>query len=339
MAGPEEKYLDDIGDEPAADAPQPADTGAEPPEAGTEVEIRPADDKPPRTDPANRPDRPDGYVPKQAVDRVQHELQQERQARAAAEDRFAKMVERFYKENAPEPSEQKAAPEHPGERPDPATDPYGYTIWRAKKDDYDDHQRQQAQQQNQQRSQQDQQWQQALGEVNAYFVQAKAAKPELEDLYQGIRQSFAREYAAYAEAMGQPVNPIALQQQVEKQEAQIIQWAYQNRVPIDAVIERMAAARGVTAKPPPANGDGQQRQTPDRDPATGQFVSEAEKAAKARESQERNASLSSAPGAPVKKMTPAELAKMPEEEMWRHFESLKGQKGSKNFDREMGFRS
>ncbi len=83
----------------------------------------------------------------------------------------------------------------------------------------------------------------------------------------------------------------------------------------------------------------QAKPTPDRDPATGQFLpSEAEKAAKVRESQERNASLSSAPGAPVKKMTAKELAAMPEDEMWRMFENVGRKSGSKQFDREMGFR-
>ena len=317
----EDKYLDPIEDTP----PEAQEPSPEPVEPTSVAEAQPDAEQPPK-----RPDtRPEGYVTKGERDRIAGELHQERQARAQAEDRFAKMVERFYKDNAQEPEK---AEEDFG--PDPDVDPVGALKWQREQLRAERERDRQTQQQTEQRTQQEQGWQRALGEVNAYFNQAKAAKPELENLYQGVRESFAKEYAAYAEAMGQAVNPVAVAQQVERQEAQIIQWAYQNRVPIDRVIENMAAARGVTGKAP---DPGQQRELPPR-AENGQFTAEAEKAAKIAQSQERNASLGAAPGAPVKKMTAAELAKMPESEMWQHFESIGKKPGSKAFDREMGFR-
>ena len=318
MAGLEEKYLDDISEVAAPEAaPEPVEptTAAE---AQPQAHDQPADGQ----EPAKRPDnRPEGYVTKGERDRIASELHQERQQRAAAEDRFAKMVERYYKENAP----QKPTEEDWG--PDPDVDPVGALKWQREQIKARAEAERNWQQQTQQRTQQEQGFQRAHAEVNRFFNAKVAEKPELKTLYDGLLDSYGKEY----EALGYARESIPAA--IEQQERQIINWAYQNNVPIDQVVERLAASRGVAAQP------GQPQQEQKRDPATGQFVSEAEKAAKIAQSQERNASLGSAPGAPVKKMTAAELAKMPEEEMWRYFDGLKGQKGSKQFDREMGFRS
>ena len=209
--------------------------------------------------------------------------------------------------------------------PSQRDDYVGFIDWQRDKFAFDEYQKAQSEQQKQQYTQQEQGFQRAHTEVNRFFNAKVAEKPELKQLYDGLLDSYGKEY----EALGYARESIPAA--IEQQERQIINWAYQNNVPIDQVVERLAASRGIAA--------GQQQQEQKRDPATGQFVSEAEKAAKIAQSQERNASLGSAPGAPVKKMTAAELAKMPEEEMWRYFDGLKGQKGSKQFDREMGFRS
>jgi hypothetical protein len=321
MAGPEEKYLDDIGEEPAA-APA-AETSAaseKPTEPTTQADAQPTgegDDKPKRTDPAHRPERPDGYVPKEA-------LQEERRQRMLYEDRFNKIVERFFKEKEPARKEQEDDP------PDEATDPIGALAWTKRelqrlRDAQRTGEQQTAQQQEAQR-----QWQEAYGQVNAYFVQKVAEKPELQTLYDGLRISYAKEYSAFG------MSPAQVAAAVDQQEAKIIQWAYANRYPIDAVIEQLAASRGVQAKAPEKKPAGQEQ---NRDPETGQFIAaDPEKAARQRESQERNASLSSAPGTPVKKMTAKELAQMSEEDMWRYFENVGRKPGSKEFDRDMGFR-
>jgi hypothetical protein len=318
--------LDDVGDAPegaAPDAAPPADPSPEPPEEGAEVETRSQDDKPPRTDPANSRDRPDGYVPKQAVDRVQSELQQERQARAQAEDRFAKMVERFYKDNAPEP-----AAEDP--RPDLNQDPMGYLAWKDRQEQRAEKAKEAELEQWAQQQKEAREFQDTLSRASARLQKVTAARPEVAQLYQDVRLAAAKTYAE----SGVPDHQ--LQQMVDNYEASIIKWARQEYIPIEDALEQVAARFGLQM--PQAKPAAEPRELPPR-AENGQFTAEAEKAAKIAQSQERNASLGAAPGAPVKKMTPAELAKMPEEEMWKHFESLKGMKGSKNFERDMGFRS
>jgi hypothetical protein len=324
-ANAKEGLLDDIGGDAPAPAPEPTSDVPEPVERASGADAQPGEQEPARTD-----DRPEGFVRREQAARLQTELEQERAERIAAQDRFAKMVERYYKDNEPKPEAQE---EDWG--PDPDVDPVGALKWQRERFKAAAEAQRNWQQQTQQQTQAEQQWTNARNQVDAYYTKVVAAKPELEGLYQGLRESYAKEYAAYAESMGQPIIPATIKQQVDRQEATIIAWAYQNNVPIDIAIERLAASRGVLAKAAQANPGAQQP----RDPATGQFTAEAEKAAKIAQSQDRNASLGAAPGAPVKKMTPAELAKMPEEEMWKYFESVGRKPGSKNFDREMGFRS
>lgn len=325
MADPNEGMLDDIGDDTGADASATADNDAQDaaPETGSqeqEQETAEGGDKPVKPNPARSAERPDGFVPVQA-------LHQERAARAALEDRFNKFIDRFFKER--EEPEQKQAEDGP---PDEHQDPLGALAWtKAQLQKMQDAQRQESQQSEQQQ-QAHRQWQEAYGAVQAYFGQKVAEKPDLQSMYDGLRTSYAREYAA----LNPGIPPARVAQMVEQQEAAIIQWAYRNQYPIDAVIEQLAVSRGVQAKAQDAKPGKDQA----RDLETGQFTSaEAEKAAKIRESQERNGSLSSAPGAPVKPMDAKELAKMSEEDMWRYFESAGRKAGAKEFDRRMGFRS
>src|SRR5690606_15075755 len=120
---------------------------------------------------------------------------------------------------------------------------------------------------------------------------------------------------------------------IQRYEADVIRWARQEYIPIEEALEQAAAQLGVQVPKAPT-----QKPTTDRDPATGQFTA-AEAAAKARESAERNVSLGSAPGAPVKPMDAKELAKMSEEDMWNYFDNVGRKAGAKDFDRRMGFRS
>jgi hypothetical protein len=110
-----------------------------------------------------------------------------------------------------------------------------------------------------------------------------------------------------------------------------------NQIEPAEYIERLAKARGWQGRPsntPPAPATPVADQP--RDPSTGQFVSEAAKAAKIATSQERNGSLSSVPGAPVEKMTAKEFAALPEEEMWRRLNAAG--RNRKQLERDLGFR-
>ena len=315
----EEKYLDVI-EESAA----PAVTGegdAETPEA-FDAELKA--EKEPDQEPPRKPDtRPEGYVTKGERDRIASELHAERQARALYEERFNKIVERLYKDNAPEP-----AADDP--KPDLNQDPLGYMAWKDRQETRAADEQKTQREAWEKQQEEARQFQDTLNRASARLQKVTAARPEVSKLYQDVRLAAANEYHS------QGVPDHMLKQMVDNYEASVIKWARQEYIPIEDALEQVAANLGIKM-PAPAT---EQRPTPERDPATGQFLpSEAERSAKIAQSQERNASLGAASGTPVKKMTAAELAKMPEDEMWRHFESLKGQKGSKNFERDMGFRS
>lgn len=320
MADHKNGLLDDIGEEPEAAAPEAPEIEAEAPDTTTQADAQPdAGDKPRRTDP-----RPEGYVTKGERDRIAAELQAERQQRALYEDRFNKVVERFFSQQQPEQSQADDDP-----MPDYQADPLGWIGWRQRQDQKAEEQRAEQQKQWQQQQQAQQEFQDTLNRASARFQKVVQDRPEVGELYNAVRNHVANLYAQ----QGYPQHQIP--DLVTRYEADVIRWARQEYIPIEDALEQAAQRFGV-AMP---QRQQQAKPTPERDPATGQFLpSEAEKAAKVRESQERNASLSSAPGAPVKKMTAKELASMPEEEMWRMFENVGRKAGSKQFDREMGFR-
>jgi hypothetical protein len=314
----EEKYLDDIGESPEAEAP-----AAEAPEIEAEAqEPAPQADTQPDAERSKKPDtRPEGYVTKGERDRLASELQEARQARALSEERFAKIVERFYKDHAPEQTADDP-------KPDLNQDPMGYIAWKERQDQRAENEKKALDEAEGKRREEERHFTDTLNRATARLQKVVAARPEIGKLYEDVRLAAAKEYSE----KGVPDHQ--LKQWVDNYEASVIKWAREEYIPIEDALEQVAAQFGIKVQP------AAQRPTPERDPATGQFLpSEAEKAAKIAQSQERNASLGAAPGAPVKKMSPAELAKLPEEEMWKHFDSLKGQKGSKNFDRDMGFRS
>lgn len=314
--------LDDIGgDAPEASAPAPEPV-QDAPEAAAAPEAEASGEGQPEPRQERRDNRPDGYVTKGERDRIASELQQERQQRALYEDRFNKVVERFFKQAEPEQAKPDDDP-----MPDYQNDPLGWIGWRQRQDQREADTRAEQQRQWQEQEQEARQFEDTLNRARARFQKVAAERPEVADLYQAVQSKVADLYAQN----GVPAHQIP--GLVQRYEADVIRWARQEYIPIEDALEQAAARFGVT---PPARQE--QRPTPERDPATGQFVAEADKAARVRESQERNASLSSAPGAPVKKMTGTELAKMTEEEMWRQFDSVGRKPGAKQFDRDMGFR-
>ncbi len=316
--------LDDIGGD-ATEASAPAPEPASEPQEASQPEAAAEEPQPgPGDKPERRDNRPEGYVTKGERDRIANELQQERQQRALYEDRFNKVVERFFKQAEPEQAQAEADP-----MPDYQNDPLGWIGWRQRQDEREATQRAEQQRQWQEQEQQAREFQDTLSRATARFQKVAAQRPEIAQTYDAVRAHVANLYAQ----QGYPEHQIP--DLVARYEADVIRWARQEYVPIEDAIEQAAAKFGVSVQAKPQD----QRQTPERDPATGQFVpSEAEKAAKVRESQERNASLSSAPGAPVKKMTGTELAKMTEEEMWRQFDTVGRKPGAKQFERDMGFR-
>lgn len=319
MADHKNGMLDDIPDEPEAPAAEAPQIEAEAPDTQAEAEAGPEGER------QRKPDtRPEGYVTKGERDRIASELQQERQRAAMLEDRFNKVVDRYFKQAEPE---KPAADEDP--MPDYQQDPLGWIGWRQRQDQRADEARAEQQKSFERQEQERQEFNDTLNRARTRFQKVAAERPEVADLYSAVQNKVGEYYAS----QGVPMHQIP--ELITRYEAEVIKWARQEYIPIEDALEQAAAKFGIA----PPQRQAAVKPTPERDPQTGQFLpSEAEKAAKVRESQERNASLSSAPGAPVKKMTAAELAKMPEEEMWRHFDSMKGQKGSKNFDREMGFR-
>lgn len=316
----EERYLDDIGPEPEAPAPAPESQEPAPSaEAQPEGQDQPAEGQ----EPTRKPDtRPEGYVTKGERDRIASELQQERQQRALYEDRFNKVVERFFKQAEPD-----QAADDP--KPDYNQDPLGYIAWKDRQETREAEARATQQKQWEQQQAEELEFKDTVKRASARLEKVKQSRPEVGQLYEDVRVAAAEFYAR----TGTPAHE--LKDKVDQYEAEIIKWARKEYLPIEDALEQVAARFGIQM---PQAKPAEQRELPPR-AENGQFTAEAEKAAKIAQSQERNASLGSAPGAPVKKMTAAELAKMPEEDMWRHFESMKGQKGSKNFDRDMGFRS
>jgi hypothetical protein len=315
----EEKYLDDIGEAPAAEPMAAEAPQSEPdaPEPESEHEARPeGDERPKRAD-----TRPEGYVTKGERDRLAAELHQTRQERALYEDRFNKVVERFFKQQEPEQVDDP--------KPDPRQDPIGHMEWKDRQEARAAEEQKARQEQWAKQQEEGRQFEDTLNRARARFVKVTAERPEVGQLYQSVQSKVAELYAQ----QGVPMHQIP--GLVQKYEADVIKWARQEYIPIEDALEQAAARFGVRmpTKAAPA------KPTPERDPATGQWLpSEAEKAAKQRESQERNSSLSSAPGAPVKKMTGTELAKMSEEDQWKYLESVLRKPGAKQFERDMGFR-
>lgn len=320
---------------PAASVEETVDTGQKGRQEPAKAAEKPAAEKPDKSDPANSPARPDGYVPKQALEEARLEMKREREARERAEANFQKFLDRWQSDQ--DRGRAEAEPEvDPDDWTGDPNDYVGQIEWlKQKTRDVLAERRQQ------QRAAQTQ------GEVQRIVVsqaerfgRVKAEHPVLDQAYQHLLNSVAGENAVWG------VSGPDLKARVDQWEMQVAQWAHANNQPIEDVIWRLAQERGF--RPPAAAGDGQeqQRQAPDagkdapqRD-QQGRFVSpEQEKAARLAESQERNGSLSQASGVPVERMSAKDLGKMSEDEMWNTFEKFSRRKGGKEFDRAMGFRS
>ncbi len=321
----EEKFLDDIGDAPAA--PEPAAKPEPKPEA--EVPVKAEAEPTERADPANSPARPEGYVPRQALEEARREAKEHRERAAILEDRTNKILERYFSNNQPQQQEQAPPPIDPGDdEPDAVEDPYNYGVWRQQKDRFNRYQ------EKQQKAQQAEQQQQMARLEQAAKADVQAFKADTPD-YEDARSFYWNQRGPELMALGYSQEEAI--QIIERDELQITQLAMGRRQSPAATLYNIAKARGYQAKAAAAEPAADAAEVK-RDPATGQFLpAEQEKAARIKTSQERNGSLGAAPGAPVEKMTAKELASLSEDEMWRRFDSMKNSKGKKDFDRRMNF--
>lgn len=331
MPKPAEGFLDPIEGTTPADAPVASAGDADPgpaeapPAAETQSGLPDSGKKKPN--PAAAPERPEGYVPKQALDEARNshreEVRRERDRAERAEARFQQVYDRFYSENT---QQQQPADSIPDEN----EDPLGTLGWI--KQQIVSQRQQQAQYSQQQEAQQrqTQEWSRFQNDYRAQAQEFAASNPDFPDAYQHVVTSRAKEL----QALGYDEQTII--STLQQEEANAAWTAMQQGVNPGQRLMEVAKLRGWTPKAPNAAAlGGQQQEQQARDPNTGQFV---ERAQQIKESQERNASLSQAPGAPVKRMTAKELAQMPEDEMWRHFDGITRRKGGKQFDYDMGFK-
>ncbi len=323
----EEKFLDDVGDAPVAAEPAAKPEAKPEAEAPVKAEAEPAE----RADPANSPARPEGYVPRQALEEARREAKEHRERAAILEDRTNKILERYFSNNQPQQQEQAPPPIDPGDdEPDAVEDPYNYGVWRQQKDRFNRYQ-------DKQQKAQEAEARQIIEAKQYEYADVSRQFPAIEDARKVVLNGWAREFAL------QGFRGDELTQKVNKMEADYVIWAHRRNIPIGNMIAELAMSRGwqppaddvaATAAEPAADTAAEVK----RDPATGQFLpAEQEKAARIKTSQERNGSLGAAPGAPVEKMTAKELASLSEDEMWRRFDSMKNSKGKKDFDRRMNF--
>lgn len=215
--------------------------------------------------------------------------------------------------------EQKAEPEY-DLGPDPNEDPVGALEWAREQRRQEIERQRQQEQQAAQQQQAHRQWQEAYTSVLTQFETAKQAEPELQGLYDGLRTSYALEYQAYGYSMPQIV------QLVERQEAQIIQWAHANRIPIGQAIKSLAQSRGVQAAAPEQSG--QQRE---RDPVTGQYKS-AQDIDKLDQTKRASRSLNGGAAVRTEGPTPEDIVNMSEED----FAAFKKKYGDKAMAKAFG---
>lgn len=320
MADHKNGLLDEVDEgapSPEAQAPEPGpDPEHEAPEPEAQAEPEGGDKQPKRQDP-----RPDGYVTKGERDRIAQE-------RDLYRDRLDKIVERFFKDGEqPQQTQQQEPAKVEDPEPDYNDDPIGWIGWRKREDQRAADERAEQQRQWQQQDAQQRELADTVNRARIRFAKVVETRPEIADLYSAVQNHVGNSYAQ----QGVPTHQIP--EMITRYEASVLMWARRENIPVEEALEMAAKQFGIQA---PAKTE--PKPTPERDPATGQFVPDAEKLARQRESQERNASLSSAPGSSVKRMTAKELASMPEEEMWAKFESLRHKPGAKQFDRDMGFR-
>lgn len=317
----DDKFLDPIvgvaESQPAASAPEPK------PEAPI------AADEPAKVDPANSPDRPDGYVPQAALRETREELKRIREERDRERATFQKFLDRYHAETEPKPAPEENEPDADGWTGDP-NDYLGKIEWLEQQIRADKVARRENEKQARQRAEQEAALSTANYAITTRWQTALKQRPEL----QQADDALAASYRAELETLG--YSGPRLDAELKRMAQQHAAYCFQNQIPIEDYIEKLARARGWQGKAAQASQDPAEDRKPvaesqaPRD-ASGRFVSPD----KIAEAQDRNLSLSQAPGVPVRKMTPQEFAKLSEEEQWRMFG--KSRSARRDLDRELNF--
>ncbi len=230
-----------------------------------------------------------------------HTRAEQAEARAnTAMQRMAELLEAS-KPAAQQQQEQQEAPPHPGEEPNAQDDPMGWITWRQGTDRFVAHQ------QNQQRAQQTE-VQRVIETKQAEYAAVREQYPEIEDARQAVLKGWHREFWL------QGFRGAALEQKVNKAEADYTIWAHRQNLPIGNVIAELAMSRGwqpPTGDVQPAtNGAAQPK-----DPATGKFIKAAAEMDKREATRAAAKSLGGSGGpSDVGEMTPEMLVEMSEGE-------------------------
>lgn len=308
VPGPEETKQPEPEPEPeAAKKPEDADDG---------------DDDPDDGDPAGKQET----VPHQKFHRANERRKEAEKRAQLAEERLGELIKidsqrlaQHQREQAA--SQQKPEPE-PDFGPDPKENPIGWIEWRQNKDREEAAKRQEQEQAQQSRTEQQQAEFNAVQRVNHRFIQAAQADPELNEALSVLRDSVAREQAAYGFA------GVDLQNRVNQLEGQTMIWAFQNRIPIEDLVEQQAIARGWRRK---AEMPAQEPATPDPqkqpEPTPKEVMEEVNKT----EAAKQKATSLSGGGAPVpsSELSPKSVVDMTDAE----FEAFKKKYGENAMDK------
>jgi hypothetical protein len=318
----EEKYLDEII-EPTAESPDESgaeasgeDQTSEKDTESTEGVLEASADKPEKAakkDPANSPDRPDGYVPKQALEESRAETRR-------AEGKIQSFLDRFYYDQ-----ESKQAEAQPAAPPTIDDDPLGVIGHQGGRIEGVEARLAQMEQGQREQNQQNELLTLSAQDVTAYAQEV----PEVTDAIAFLQKrgpEMLREQGYET--------PVQLEAGMRQWEAYLTQQALNMGVRPAQYLHHYAQMIG-HQQATPAPAEAVQAANQESAPSTGQFTEQQDRNKQIAESQDRNASLSQAAGgAAPKRMTPKEFAKLDEAEMWRHFG---GSRRNRDFDHDMGF--
>ena len=189
-------------------------------------------DKNKKPDPANDPQRPDGYVPYQALRDSRNELKQMQEQNQQLRGLIEQINERLFAKPEPEPEEPK----------DFLTDPEG-AYGQAMKTIETLSQRlanlEQGEQQKVQQTQQQKQIHDFRMDVAREYEEQAAGDPEINDAWDFMDMAITREYqSAYADS---GINLTDYKQRITNSQAQ---YARKNGIPVGQHVKNLARARG-----------------------------------------------------------------------------------------------
>lgn len=311
VPGPEETKQPEPAPEPeAAKKPEDADDGDD------------GEDDPDDGDPAGKQET----VPHQKFHRANERRKEAEKRAKILEERLGELIKIDSQRLAQQQREQAASQQKPEPEidvgPDPDADPVGWIKWRQAKDADEARTRHEQEQAQRTRTEQQQAEFNAVQRVNHRFIQATQADPELNDALSFLRDSVAREQAAYG------FTGVDLQNRVNQLEGQTMIWAFKNRIPIEDLVEQQAIARGWRRKSEmPAQETTEQVPEQKPEPTPKEVMEEVNKT----EAAKQKATSLSGGGAPVpsSELSPKSVVDMTDAE----FEAFKKKYGENAMDK------